>query len=205
MLCAFPSALLLISHDRMLLANVCNKVLDLDNGEFTLYACGFDDYLAQKEREKAEHQVWYEAYAAERERLAHVAAEKDRQSAGVKKAPKRMGNSEARLHKMGGQKQKEKLDRAAKAARSRLEQLEKVDKPWRQKPIAFDIRFGALHNPALVSGDGVMVRYGERVILAGCRFTIPNGQKTALIGQTARARRRCWMLSPAAGRESKSV
>jgi macrolide transport system ATP-binding/permease protein len=182
MLRAFPGALLLISHDRMLLSNVCNKVLDLDGGEFTLYACGFDDYIAQKEREKAEHQARYEAYAAERERLAHVAAEKTRQSASVKRAPRRMGNSEARLHKMGGQKQKEKLDRAAKAAGSRLEQLEKVDKPWRQKPIVFDIRPGALHNPMLINADGVTVRYGEREILADCRFTIPNGYKTAIIG-----------------------
>ncbi len=182
MLCAFHGALLLISHDRMLLSNVCNKMLDLDGGEFTLYSCGFDDYLDQKEREKAERQSRYDAYAAERERLGQVAAEKARQSAGVKKTPKRMGNSEARLHKMGGQKQKEKLDRAAKAAKSRLEQLEKVDRPWRQKPIAFDIRSGALHNPVLVSADDVTVRYGERLILDNCRFTIPNGQKTALIG-----------------------
>ena len=147
MLLAFRGGLLLISHDRMLLTNVCNKVLDLDNGVFTLYSCGFSDYMTQKEREKVEQQAKYEAYAAEHVRLQQVAAEKVRQSASVRKAPRRMGNSEARLHKMGGQKQKEKLDRSAKAAKSRLEQLEKVDKPWRQKPISFDIKAGALHSP----------------------------------------------------------
>lgn len=182
MLCAFRGGLLLISHDRMLLENVCNKVLDLDGGVFTLYSCGFAGYLAQKERERMAQAARYDAYAAERERLGLVAAEKAQLSAGVKKAPKRMGNSEARLHKMGGQKQKEKLDRAAKAARSRLEQLEKVEKPWHQKPISFDIRPGAVHSPVLVSADSLSVRYGEREVLNGCRFIIPNGSKTALIG-----------------------
>jgi macrolide transport system ATP-binding/permease protein len=182
MLRAFRGGVLLISHDMMLLTNVCNKVLDLDGGVFTLYNCGFEDYLAQKEREKAAHLAQYNAYAAERQRLAHVAADKAKQSANVRKTPTRMGNSEARLHRMGGQKQKEKLDRAAKAAKSRLEQLEKVDKPWRQKPLVFDIRPGALHNPVLVSADGVTKKYGERVILDNCRFVIPNGKKTALIG-----------------------
>ncbi len=179
---AFRGALLLISHDRMLLENVCNKVLDLDGGEFTLYGCGYSEYLEQKEREKAAQAARYDVYAAERERLKHVAAEKSRQSAGVRKAPKRMGNSEARLHKMGGQKQKEKLDRAAKAARSRIGQLEKVEKPWHQKPISFDIKPSALHSSVLVSADGVSVQYGERLVLNGCRFTVTNGSKTALIG-----------------------
>ena len=182
MLRAFRGGLLLISHDRMLLENVCNKVLDLDGGVFTLYGCGFTDYLAQKERERAAQEARYDAYTAEHERLKHVAAEKAQQSAGIRRAPKRMGNSEARLHKMGGQKQKQKLDRAAKAAKSRLEQMEKVEKPWRQKPIVFDVRPGAVHNPVLVSADSISVQYGERVVLSGCRFTIPNGSKTALIG-----------------------
>ena len=182
MLRSFHGGLLLISHDRRLLENVCNKVLDLENGKWTLYACGFSDYLEQKERVKATHQAKYDAYASERERLAHVAAEKASQSESVKKAPKRMGNSEARLHKMGGQKQKEKLDRAANAAASRMEQLEKVKKPWRQKPIAFDIGYNVVHSPVLVSANGVARMYGSRVVLDGCRFEIPNGQKTALIG-----------------------
>ncbi|NLT97206.1 MAG: ABC-F family ATP-binding cassette domain-containing protein, partial [Christensenellaceae bacterium] len=176
MLKAFRGALLLVSHDQHLLANVCNKVLSLENGVFTLYACGYHDYLEQREREKAAHQARYDAYIAERERLARVAAEKARQSASVKRAPRRMGNSEARLHKMGGQRQKAKLDRAAKAARSRLEPLEKVEKPWRHKPIAFDIHAaGMLHSPVLVRADGLTKAYGDRVVLASCRFVIPNG------------------------------
>ena len=183
MLKAFRGALLLISHDQQLLANVCNKVLSLEDGEFTLYACGYYDYLEQREREKAAHQARYDAYIAERERLARVAAEKARQSASIKRPPRRMGSSEARLHKMGGQRQKAKLDRAAKAARSRLEQLEKVEKPWRHKPIAFDIHAaGILHSPVLVSADGLTKSYGDRVVLDNCRFVIPNGRKTALLG-----------------------
>ncbi len=182
MLRAFRGGLLLISHDRMLLENVCGKVLELDGGVFTLYGCGFAEYMTQKERERATQESRYDAYTAERERLKRVAAEKAQQSASVKKTPGRMGNSEARLHKMGGQKQKEKLDRAAKAAKSRLEQIEKVEKPWQQKPIAFDIHTGAVHSPLLVSAEGVSVRYDGRMVLDNCRFTIPNGSKTALVG-----------------------
>ena len=93
-----------------------------------------------------------------------------------------MGNSEARLHKMGGQSQKAKLDRAAKAAQSRLDQLEKADKPWQEREIAFDLRATAIHSPVLIDVRGVSKRYGDRIVLNDCRFVVPNGKKTALVG-----------------------
>lgn len=181
-LVAFDGALMLVSHDRTLLKNVCTKVLEVENGTCTLYSCGYEDYLAQKERERATCLAEYEAFTEEKSRLKKVAEDKARQSASIKKAPKRMGNSEARLHKMGGQKQKAKLDRAAKAARSRLEQLEIVEKPWQNKDILFDLRATAIHSPVLVSISGVSKSYGDKSVLEDCGFVVPNGQKTALIG-----------------------
>ncbi len=182
-LCAFDGALLLVSHDRVLLENVCTKVLEIEDGNCKLFSCGYADYTTQKQLEQVTQEARYEAYAAERSRLKQLADEKARQSAGIKKPPRRMGNSEARLHsKMGGQKQKAKLDRAAKAARSRMQQLEKVDKPWRGKDIAFDLHASAIHNPVLVSVSGLNKTYGSMSVLENCRFHIPNGQKTALIG-----------------------
>lgn len=181
-LCAFAGALMLVSHDRTLLQNVCTKVLELDGGVCTLYGCGYEDYLAQKALARASHLARYDAYTQEKKRLKKVAEDKARQSSALKKTPKRMGNSEARLHKMGGQKQKAKLDRAAKALKSREEQLEKVEKPWQDKDIAFDLQATAIHSPVLVSVNGVSMRYGEKTVLEDCRFSVPNGQKTALVG-----------------------
>lgn len=103
-------------------------------------------------------------------------------SAKVRRTPRRMGNSEARLHKMGGQRQKAKLDSAAKAAASRLEQMEKVEKPYEQRPIVFDIKHRQLHSPVLVRVTDVRVSFGERIVLDDCSFTVPNGKRTALIG-----------------------
>lgn len=50
-------------------------------------------------------------------------------SKSVRKAPSRMGNSEARLHKREAGEKMEKLDNARKAILSRLEQLEVKEKP----------------------------------------------------------------------------
>ncbi len=178
----FDGALLLISHDRMLLEAVCNKVLEVEQGVFTLYSCGYREYAAQKQLEYQTQQSRYEAYTTERDRLKQVAREKAQQSAGVSRTPKRMGNSEARLHKMGGQGAKQKLDRAAKAMQSRLEQLEKVEKPWEYKPISFDIRPAAVHSPVIVSLRDGSKTYGDKIVLQGCSFDVPNHKRTVLIG-----------------------
>ena len=47
----------------------------------------------------------------------------------MRKTPRRMGNSEARLHKMGNQKAKANLDRAIKNVESRIKHLEVKEKP----------------------------------------------------------------------------
>lgn len=182
MLNAFCGGLIIVSHDRALLRNVCNKVLEIDRGACRLYSCGYSDYLEQKELEKASGEQRYGQYAAERDRLKKVAMEKVQKSASIKRAPGRMGNSEARLHKMGGQRGKEKLDRSAKAALSRLEQLETVEKPWKQRDIIFDVTPSAVHNPVLVTVEDVSKSFDGRSILRHCSFIVRNNKKTALVG-----------------------
>lgn len=182
LLCRFQGGLIIVSHDRALLKSVCNKVLEIDRGKCRLYSCGYADYLKQKELEMQANEDRYDEYIAERDRLKYVAAEKMRKSASVKKTPKRMGNSEARLHKMGGQGAKEKLDRAAKAAKSRLEQLESVDKPWKRKDIVFDVFPGAIHSPVLIRVNDISKEYSGRAVIEHCSFIVPNNKKTALIG-----------------------
>lgn len=182
MLSAFTGGLLIVSHDRALLRNVCNKVLEIERGVCRLYGCGYSDYLEQKALERESEQEQYEQYVSERSRLKRVAVEKSQKSASVRRAPKRMGNSEARLHKMGDQSAKEKLDRSAKAALTRLEQLERVEKPWKQRDIVFDVVPGAVHSPVLVSVEDVSKSYDGRSVLSHCSFVVRNNCRTALVG-----------------------
>jgi macrolide transport system ATP-binding/permease protein len=182
MLSGFRGGLILVSHDRALLKKICNRVLEIDRGTCRQYDCGYEEYQAQKELERASDEARYEQYAAEKDRIRKAAIEKSQKSAEVRRTPKRMGNSEARLHKMGGQKAKEKLDRSAKAALSRLENLGKMEKPWERKPITFDVKPGAIASPVLVRAEDVSKELGGRAILSHCSFIIPNNKKTALIG-----------------------
>ncbi len=46
---AFRGAVLLISHDRFLLRSLCRATVEVAGGLVTRYACGYDEYLVQRE------------------------------------------------------------------------------------------------------------------------------------------------------------
>ncbi len=109
--------------------------------------------------------------------------EKKRQATKSIKPPKNLNRSEARLGKdYYGGKQK-KLARVGKALETRIDKLEKVDKPY----IAPDVKIplaleNRLYSKVIVSAENLTVAFGERVLLQNASFEILNGQKVALTG-----------------------
>ncbi|MCL2621409.1 MAG: ATP-binding cassette domain-containing protein, partial [Firmicutes bacterium] len=47
---SFKGAMVIVSHDRAFLDKVSNKILELDDGEFTVYNTNYSGYLEEKER-----------------------------------------------------------------------------------------------------------------------------------------------------------
>ncbi len=51
MLKDFHGTLVLISHDRAFMANIVNKVFDLDRGNLSVFDCGYQDYIQRKDNQ----------------------------------------------------------------------------------------------------------------------------------------------------------
>ncbi len=102
----YKGGLLLVSHDRDFLNNLCDNILEIENGKVKLYKCGYSKYLKLKAEEREVEKREYEEYITEKKRLKKAMMAKENQRDSIRKAPKRMGNSEARLFKMGDQKSK---------------------------------------------------------------------------------------------------
>lgn len=180
---AYGETYLVVSHDRNLLDSVCNKILEIENGKVKLYKGNYSKYVALKEDEVVRKEFEYEAYIKEKKRLNNLKSNIENQSSSIKSPPKRMGNSEARLHKMGGQGAKKKLDNFAKAIESRINHLEVKDKPIEQDTIKIKIMDATKpHGKILVSSENMNKSYGEHIIFKNANFNIFNGRKVALIG-----------------------
>jgi len=155
------STMIIISHDRHFLNQVCTHMADLDYGKITTYAGNYDDFMeaAQQARERQS-----QANAKAKERIAELQTFVRRFSANASKA---------------------------KQATSRLKLIDKLKpedvKPSsRQYPwIRFDFdEKQKLHRQA-VEIENLTFAYegGERKIFDNLTLTINGGEKIAVIGE----------------------
>lgn len=174
---------LIVSHDRNFLDTVCNKMLEIENGKVQIYDGNYTKYIELKEKEVERKTFEYEEFIKEKRRLSNLKRNIENQSSSVKTTPNRMGNSEARLHKMGGQSNKKSLDNFAKSVESRIKHLNVKEKPIKQEKIKIEISDSLkCHSKVLVSGKDINKFYGEKIIFKNASFNIYNEKKVALIG-----------------------
>lgn len=175
--------LLLISHDRAVLDRLCTRIIEVRDGQLHFYTGNFTAYRKQREEAFRRQEFEYQQYRCEKARLKQAARQRNQASQSVRKAPSRMGNSEARLHKRAAGEKMKKLDSARKTLLSRLEQLEVKEKPQENPTVRID--FSLTDPPAnreIVTGSHITFRYGDVPIFENASFSLPKGSKTALIG-----------------------
>lgn len=183
MLDDYKGALLIISHDRAFLDNVCTKIIEIHNGKIKEYNGNYSQYKSQKKLEIERQEFEYQKYIDEKKRLEEVVKDISRKSKTMRKTPKRMGNSEARLHKMGNQSAKASLEKIAKSTRSRIEHLEAKEKPQNETYIKLDVgRVQNIHSKVIIEGKDINKNFGEKVIFNNADFQIFNKSKVALVG-----------------------
>ncbi len=180
---SFNKTILVISHDRHFLDEVCDKILEIRDTKCKLYNGNYSKYIELKEKELARNEFEYTQYIKEKERLTRLKYSYEEQSRGIGRTLKRMGNSEARLHKMGGQINKNKVDKLAKAVESRIEKLEVVEKPKEESVIRIKILDSTKpSSKILISAENLNKSFGEKIIFEDANFSIFNGRAVALIG-----------------------
>lgn len=174
---------ILVSHDRDFINQTCTKIFELVNGKIEVYSGDYSFYLCEREKRYKCAEREYESYVKEKKRLLQVANAIKQQSAKVKTTPKRMGNSEARLHKMGGQQNKKKLDKQVKATLERVNQLEVKSKPHQNAAIKLNMDEGEkIHSKVLIRAENLNKSFDSKVIFKNVNFTIDNTNKVTLLG-----------------------
>ena len=151
-----PSALLLISHDRMFLNNVIERIVEIDRADIVNYACGFDEYLVEREKRGA---VQAAAYANQQERIKQI--ERFIERGRVRKS-------------------------TAKRVQSRVKTLEKIERieAPATKPKTIKLTLPPAPRPpqTLIELSGVSKSYGQKTIYRNLDFSIHRGDKIAFLG-----------------------
>lgn len=180
----YKGGMLLVSHDRDFLNNLCDNILEVSNGKVKLYKGNYSKYLEIKAEEEAFKKKEYEEYINEKKRLEKAIIGKENHRDSIRRTPKRMGNSEARLFKMGDQKSKKHLDGNIKALRSRINHLEVKEKPIESKDIIIKIVKGSeMPSKTVVEVRDFNLYVSNKLLAENINLKIKNGKKAALIGE----------------------
>ncbi len=179
----FTGALVVISHDRGFLDQLCNKIIEIEGGGIKGYSGNYSQYLLQKEADLARSQREYEDYIKEKKRLYDVKQQISQKSKTMRKTPKRMGNSEARLHKRGVNAKKTKIEKTAKAIESRIQQLEVKEKPLAPQRSKMDLlEEQMLKSKYIIRMEDISFSYPDKILLKNINLLVKNGDKVALMG-----------------------
>ncbi|WP_252250792.1 ABC-F type ribosomal protection protein CplR [Clostridium sp. ZBS13] len=179
----YKGSLLLVSHDREFLDKLCNNILEIENGKVKLYKGNYSKYIKLKAEEREAEQREYHRYIAEKKRLEKAIIGKENNRDSIRKTPKRMGNSEARLHKMGNQRSKKSLDGNIKSLKSRINHLEEKEKPNAIKEIRIKINKGKeMHSKTVIEVRNLNLYLNNEILINDCNFKIKNGEKVAITG-----------------------
>ena len=176
-------ALLLVSHDRVLLEALCTRIWHLEDGHISDFPGSYSAYQAELARRREYQQFEYDQYRAEKARLKAAAQRKAEWAASVRKTPKRMGISEARLHTREYTNAVLAQSHAARTLQDRMERLERKERP-RDLP-QIRMALGASHpiqSKTALTVRGLTLKVGRRTLLSGASFVLPTQSRTALIG-----------------------
>jgi macrolide transport system ATP-binding/permease protein len=180
---SFPGAMILVSHDRALLRALCTRIWYLEDGKIRDFPGGYDDFVREQTRERERAEFEYGQYKAEKKRLKESAQRMTEWASSVKKAPTRMGNSEARLHTHEYTNSVLHLSAMKRTIQNRMDHLEVKEKPRALPEIT--MKLGVAHpvearNALEFRCDKLQA--GGKTLLSDTSFCLPAGSRTALTG-----------------------
>lgn len=155
-LCEYPYAVVLVSHDRFFMDQVCRRVTEVWNWTLTDYACSYSRYLEERD-----------------ERVARLRETKRRQDEEIA----RMEDFITRF--------RYKADKAA-LVQSRIKQLEKIERivlPPERKRVRFVFPDPPRSARVVMELKKITKAYGDLVVLDGVGLTVEKGERISLVGQ----------------------
>ncbi|OWA36089.1 ABC transporter ATP-binding protein [Saccharibacillus sp. O16] len=156
------ATIIVVSHDRYFLTQTVEKVIELEDGEATVYPCGYAAYREEKEA-----------------RLLRQFAEYKEQQ----KVIKQMKDAIKRLIEWGKQGDNPKFFRKAASMQKALDRMEKVKRPVMDRPaMGLNLQTEERTGEEVLILEAIRKAYDGRTLLHGADALLRYGERAALIG-----------------------
>lgn len=151
----YNNAFVVVSHDRMFINHVANKIYEIEYGEMILYNGNYEYYEEEKKKRYEINLYNYERYQKEVKRLQSIA---DR----FRYKPSKASMAMAKL--------------------KQIERMDKVFKPDKADTKTFKINFPNFLESGKVVLSVLDLKFGYKYVLGKASFTLNRGDRLGVIG-----------------------
>ncbi len=181
----WENSFVIVSHDRTILNRLCTKIWEIDNKTIKEYKGNYQQYKYQKDLEQQHQVMEYEKYQKKKQQLEEAIIKKSEKAERATKKPKGVSQSEASITgaKPYFAKKQKKLQQTARSIETRLEQLDKVEKPFEHAPIKMNLPdIKKQVNKPIIRAEDEEISIGSIELLHKASFLIHGGEKIAIVG-----------------------
>ena len=157
---SYPGAIIIVSHDRYLLDEVADGIVELAEGKLEFYPGNYSVYMTEKELRRLRQA---QLYAAQQKEIARLEA------------------AIARFELWASLVVDERHIKQARNKRRQLEQMDKVDKPVEQKRMDLHLN-GWRGSDKVLEIKDLVKAFADELILAGVNLLLWHGERVGLIG-----------------------
>jgi ATP-binding cassette subfamily F protein 3 len=172
----YPGAIVIVSHDRYLLDLVVDEIVELEDGNLTIYPGNYSEYVFEKHTRLMRQQQMFQAQQKEITRLEQSAK---------------------RLLTWGKMYDNNKFIRRGKNILKRIERIDKINRPvlerkrmglelsgWRGSNKVLEIRdlYKIFDTPITTNPSFNKLGVSETIIFAGLNTTVWRGWRVGLVG-----------------------
>ncbi len=157
---SYPGAVVIVSHDRYLLDEVADGMVELAGGKLNFYPGNYSAYITEKELRRLRQA---QMYAAQQKEVARLEA------------------AIARFELWASLVVNERHIKQARNKRRQLERLDRVDKPLDQKSMALQLN-GWRGSDKVLEVVDLVKAFDEALVLAGVDLLVWHGERVGLIG-----------------------
>ncbi|MCS7084823.1 MAG: ABC-F family ATP-binding cassette domain-containing protein [Bacteroidia bacterium] len=152
----YDGAVVVVSHDRHFLDQICSKIVEISSGKLHHYTGNYSQYLTQKEERKAIQKAAYENQQRE-----------------IRKTQQLIERFRAQANKAA----------QAQSWIKQLERMELVDEPEAEEA-TMNVRFPPAPKSGadVLTISGVVKRYGDETVLEDANAVVRRGDKIGLVG-----------------------
>lgn len=176
---------LLISHDRTLLNQCCNKIVEISNSKLNIYEGNYSSYEYQKKLKEERNQFEYIQYITKKKRLQKEYLEKTVRAKKIAKKPKNKGKCIGKECGTKSYSSKAKnMEKSAQVAIKKIEMLEKKEKPVESPKIKMDFRLTnpPENNRCIIQISDLCYKINTKKLFEKFNLSIYNREKVAILG-----------------------